>query len=464
MNRFEEPGADAGSRAVSRRRLLQIGVSVPLASWLLEACSSSSSQPSGSAPNGPENFKGVTLQVVTRDGGGMDNTAPGIKAAIDSWSKRTGGNVQFTLLGFTDVPIKYAGYVASQDSSVDILYAADPFVGQFQDKLYLDLTHQVGNTSVFLPGTIQALTRDGHLYALPIHSEMEFFIYNKQYFQEAGLNPDNPPNTWEELFAAAPKLKKGNRTANATPLLAPNEVIFYFAIFMNSTPTKLISPDGRKLQVGGSDGLSVFQTWYDGVVTHKFFDSSVLTDPGSEYDTGKIFNQGNTASMLNFSELYEDATNPGAPGGAQVPSTVADQVGATIMPGIKAGTSGSCNGFEGFGVSRFTTHQAAAVSFVREMTSREPEKIMNLTKQFPSSRKDVLSDPEVLAIYPVAKILEKQGQYNIDRYGEPYFTQLEQVFSQTMTGLWKGTSSPAQAQEQVMTQGQAAIDKFYSGS
>jgi ABC-type glycerol-3-phosphate transport system substrate-binding protein len=448
---------------VSRRRLLQIGVSVPLASWLLEACSSSS-QPSSGASNGPENFKGVTLQVDTRDGGGLDPKAPGIKAAIDSWSKRTGGNVQFTIIGFTDVPIKYAGYIAAQDSSVDVLYAADPFVGQFQDKLYLDITHQVGNTSVFLPATIQALTRNGHLYALPVHSEMEFFIYNKQYFQEAGLNPDQPPNTWEELFAATPKLKKGNRTANATPLLAPNEAIFYFAIIMNSTPTKLISPDGRKLQVGGSDGLSAFQTWYDGVVKHQFFDSSVLTDPGSEYDTGKIFNQGNTASMLNFSELYEDAINPGAPGGAQVPSTVADHVGAVIMPGIKAGTSGSCNGFEGFGVNRFSTHQAAALSFVREITSREPEKIMNLTKQFPSSRKDVLSDPEVLAVYPIAAVLAKQGQYNIDRYGAPYFTQLEQVLSQTLTGLWKGTYSPAQAQEQVQTQGQAAIDKFYSGS
>src|SRR5262249_18213726 len=303
-----------------------------------------------------------------------------------------------------------------------------------------------------------------HLYALPIHSEMEFFIYNKQYFQQAGLNPDKPPNTWEELFAAAPKLKKGNRSANATPLVAPNECIFYFNIFLNSTPTKLLSPDGRKLLIGNSDGQAVFQTWYDGVVKHKFFDTSVLNDAGSEYDTGKIFNQGNTASMLNFSELYEDAINPGAPGGAQVPSTVADHVGATIMPGIKAGTSGSCNGFEGFGVSRFSQNQAAAVSFVREMTSREPEKIMNLTKQFPSSRTDVLNDPEVRAVYPISAILAQQGKYNLDRYGQPYFTQLEQVFSATLTGLWKGTYSPAQAHDQVMTKGQAVIDKFFSGA
>ncbi len=462
MHSIDEPGTGTAPRALSRRRLLQIGASVPLASWLIEACGSSSQPSAGATSSGPENFQGVTLQVVTRDGGGMDNTAPGIKAAIDSWSKRTGGKVQFTLLGFTDVPVKYAGYVASQDSSVDVLYAGDPFVGQFQDKLYLDITRQAGNTKVFLPGTIAALSRDGHLYALPIHSEMEFFIYNKQYFQQAGLDPDKPPGTWAELFAAAPKLTKGNRKPNASPLLAPNECIFYFAIFLNSTPTKLISPDGRKLQIGNSDGLSVFQTWYDGVVTHKFFDPSVLTDAGSEYDTGKIFNQGNTASMLNFSELYEDAINPGAPGGAQAPSTVSEHVGAVIMPGIKEGTSGSCNGFEGFGVSRFSNNQAAAASFVREMTSREPEKIMNLTKQFPSSRLDVLNDPEVRAVYPVAAILAQQGKYNIDRYGAPYFTQLEQVFSETLTGLWKGSYSPAQAQEQVMTKGQAAIDQFFS--
>src|SRR6185437_4768237 len=129
---------------------------------------------------------------------------------------------------------------------------------------------------------------------------------------------------------------------------------------------------------------------------------------------------------------------------AQVPSTVADNVGAMIMPGIKSGTSGSSNGFEGFGVNKYSKHQAAAISLVRELTSQEPEKIMNLTKQFPSSRKDVLSDPEVLAIYPVATILQKQGGYNIDRYGSPYFTQLEQVMSQALTNMWKNGASPAQ--------------------
>ena len=45
---------------------------------------------------------------------------------------------------------------------------------------------------------------------------------------------------------------------------------------------------------------------------------------------------------------------------------------------------------------------------------------MNLTKTLPSSRVDVLNDPEVVAAYPVGAVLAEQGGYNLDRYASPY--------------------------------------------
>ena len=62
------------------------------------------------------------------------------------------------------------------------------------------------DTSPFVPAIIQALSYQGKIRAMPEHSEMEIFIYNKQYFSDAGLDPENPPSTWDELYKAAPGL------------------------------------------------------------------------------------------------------------------------------------------------------------------------------------------------------------------------------------------------------------------
>lgn len=51
------------------------------------------------------------------------------------------------------------------------------------------------------PATIEQLY--GHHYYVPIGADVTLMIYNKQLFEEAGLDPDQPPATWDEFLAAA---------------------------------------------------------------------------------------------------------------------------------------------------------------------------------------------------------------------------------------------------------------------
>ena len=50
-------------------------------------------------------------------------------------------------------------------------------------------------------------------YAVPFNTDTRLLFYNKAAFKEAGLDPNKPPKTWEELEAYAQKLdkKEGNR-------------------------------------------------------------------------------------------------------------------------------------------------------------------------------------------------------------------------------------------------------------
>ncbi|WP_066192146.1 MULTISPECIES: ABC transporter substrate-binding protein [Gracilibacillus] len=51
------------------------------------------------------------------------------------------------------------------------------------------------------------------LYAIPTTTDSRLLFYNKDHFEEVGLDPDSPPSTIEELEEAAEKLtiKEGNR-------------------------------------------------------------------------------------------------------------------------------------------------------------------------------------------------------------------------------------------------------------
>ena len=49
-------------------------------------------------------------------------------------------------------------------------------------------------------------TPDGKLVSMPFNSSTPVTWYNKDAFKKAGLDPEKPPRTWEETWAAAKKI------------------------------------------------------------------------------------------------------------------------------------------------------------------------------------------------------------------------------------------------------------------
>ena len=49
----------------------------------------------------------------------------------------------------------------------------------------------------------EPVTYEGRLYGVPWLAGTRILFYNRGLFKQAGLNPDRPPTTWEELLAAA---------------------------------------------------------------------------------------------------------------------------------------------------------------------------------------------------------------------------------------------------------------------
>jgi multiple sugar transport system substrate-binding protein len=64
--------------------------------------------------------------------------------------------------------------------------------------------------SAFWDFAWQQTLYQGETYGLPFETDVRVLFYNKNLFREAGLDPENPPRTWEELWAAADALDVKN--------------------------------------------------------------------------------------------------------------------------------------------------------------------------------------------------------------------------------------------------------------
>ena len=56
-------------------------------------------------------------------------------------------------------------------------------------------------TRDFWPGAMKSVTYGGATYGIPTNNETMAFIYNAKIFKDAGLDPESPPATWDDVVA-----------------------------------------------------------------------------------------------------------------------------------------------------------------------------------------------------------------------------------------------------------------------
>lgn len=102
------------------------------------------------------------------------------------------------------------------DSPPDVSYVVDSFFAKFADAgALVDLGSLEGADlseweSLFDPTIWARSTRGGKVYGLPFLQSGISLVWNKELFSAAGLDPETPPKTWEELREFAQKLTKSD--------------------------------------------------------------------------------------------------------------------------------------------------------------------------------------------------------------------------------------------------------------
>ncbi|WP_328877995.1 ABC transporter substrate-binding protein [Streptomyces sp. NBC_00299] len=107
-------------------------------------------------------------------------------------------------------------------------------------------------------------TVDGKVYGIPRTGYSMGLIYNKKLFTEAGLDPEKPPATWEELRAAAKKIAGlGNGTVGYADYSAQNQGGWHFTAELYSQGGDVVSADGKQATIDTPEGRAVLQNLHD---------------------------------------------------------------------------------------------------------------------------------------------------------------------------------------------------------
>jgi ABC-type glycerol-3-phosphate transport system substrate-binding protein len=126
-----------------------------------------------------------------------------------------------------------------------------------------DITAYVNDKTVPLlkdidPNVLGSLKHDGKLYGLPTSNYTMGLLINRKLFERAGLDPDTPPRTWEEVRTAAKKIADlGDGIAGFGEYSAGNTGGWHFTAHMYSIGGDVVDASGKKAAFDNELGRQV---------------------------------------------------------------------------------------------------------------------------------------------------------------------------------------------------------------
>lgn len=116
----------------------------------------------------------------------------------------------------------------------------------------------------------------GKIYGVPVGGYAMGLLYNRAMFEQAGLDPDNPPRTWDELRTAAKTIKDATGKAGFAELSKGNQGGWHFTAIAYSHGCDLqTQADGTTTATFNGEGcVQAMQTlkdmrWTDGSMTEQ---------------------------------------------------------------------------------------------------------------------------------------------------------------------------------------------------
>lgn len=201
----------------------------------------------------------------------------------------------------------------------------------------------------------QALAKiDGKMYGLAFTFSTPILYINGKLFEEAGLNPENPPETWDEMLEMAQTVKE--KTGKNGFALSPTngwvtEAIVYTA------GSDMLNEDKTEAVFANDKTAAAFETW-------KEFFTSGCAVAGTDSEAMQEFMAGNVAMHIQSTSVLSGFIDAAKAGGWELHGAA--------MPGIGENEAVPVNSGSCLAVRSDSAQKTAAIwEFIKYVTGDE---------------------------------------------------------------------------------------------
>jgi multiple sugar transport system substrate-binding protein len=154
----------------------------------------------------------------------------------------------------------------------------------------------------FNPSVLKAAQgTDGKIYGLPTDVYGVGLSYNRALFEQAGLDPDSPPTTWDEVRSDAKKIEDATGEAGYVQMSANNTGGWMLTTLTYALGGRMESEDGATASVDNDATKQGLQLLHD----MRWTDDSMGSNTSFEWGTvNEAFAAGKVGMYMSGSDVY----------------------------------------------------------------------------------------------------------------------------------------------------------------
>lgn len=360
-----------------------------------------------------------------------------------------------TVKPFGDIWTANIAAVAAGSGMPDIIISDRPTLPKdAADGIYMSLQEYADRDGVtrdqFYDWAWDQGVYEGEVYGIPHETDVTVLFYNKNLFTQAGLDPDKPPTTWEELeeYADALDVKNPDGTYSRIgffPLWNRGVDVWQY-----TNDTSMIAEDGTP-QINDPKVLEVVEwikSWvdrYGGWQAVQNFNAQFGAPPNDNFMSGAvamradIFGYNSALEFYRPSVTLDDGTN------ARI------DWGIALLPGNP--NTGTWSGGFAMSIPNGSPNADAAWEFIKCATSAEGQASWARDTQAQPTNIQAAQDP-ILNSHPLWGIVDEALASSTGGvYVSKYPNWIEQL-NQRWDLVWSGELDPQTA----LDEAQAAVE------
>ena len=365
---------------------------------------------------------GVCAQTTLRVFSGGQNQRPDLmRKLFDKYEAANPGvKIQIETGGATsELQRQYLSTVLNaKDPAIDIFLIDIVNPAQYFGAGWLEpLDAYLGAPAValrpYLPVYMTSNVVKGKLAAMPGFADAMFMYYRRDLLEKHKIAE---PKTWDELAAAATRIKAAEGDANLQGLSiqgAPIEGAVCTFLLPYWSQGKEFNDAAGKLTLDKSAAAKGLQQWLTMV------DQGVIKKNVAEVKTPDSVNEfkaGQVIFAINWSWAWDRFKD-------DADSKVKGRVGVMPLPAMAGGKSATCIGGWQWALSAFSRHKAAAGKLIAYMAAKDASRFLAAEGALLPTYADVYTDAEVLKQVPWFKDAATvvgfgRSRPMSDRYGE----------------------------------------------